>query len=71
MPAGEGNHTVYTDLCERARAETYRLMSKHAKHQGADAIIPVHYDATEPEAGLTEMLCYGTAVVVEPVPHGA
>ena len=67
----DGNITAETGLCERARSETYRLMCEHARQQGADAIIAVRYDATEPEAGLTEVLCYGTAVVVEPVPHGA
>ena len=61
-----GNITIYTNLCERARAETYQLMCKHAQQNGANAIINVRYDATELMAGLTEVLCYGTAVVVEP-----
>lgn len=61
-----GNITVYTDLCEQARAETYQLMCRHAEQQGGNAIIAMHYDATELMAGLTEVLCYGTAVVVEP-----
>ncbi|HEX5127329.1 MAG TPA: YbjQ family protein [Rhodocyclaceae bacterium] len=61
-----GNITIYTDLCERARAETYELMCEHARELGANAIIAVHYDATELMAGLTEVLCYGTAVVVTP-----
>ena len=60
-----GNITIYTNLCERARADTYRLMCEHAEQQGANAIVAVHYDATELMAGLTEVLCYGTAVVVE------
>ncbi len=60
-----GNITIYTTLCERARAETYRLMCEHAEALGADAIVAMHYDATEVMAGLTEVLCYGTAVVVE------
>jgi uncharacterized protein YbjQ (UPF0145 family) len=61
-----GNITVYTNLCEQAREETYRLMCEHADHHGANAIISMRYDATELMAGLTEVLCYGTAVLVEP-----
>jgi len=59
-----GNITIYTNLCEQARAETYRLMCEHAEKHGANAIIAMRYDATELMAGLTEVLCYGTAVVV-------
>jgi len=59
-----GNITIYTNLCEQAREETYRLMCEHAEKSGANAIIAVRYDATELMAGLTEVLCYGTAVVV-------
>jgi uncharacterized protein YbjQ (UPF0145 family) len=59
-----GNITIYTSLCEQAREETYRLMCEHAEKHGANAIIAVRYDATELMAGLTEVLCYGTAVVV-------
>jgi uncharacterized protein YbjQ (UPF0145 family) len=61
-----GNITVYTNLCEQAREETYRLMCEHADHHGANAIISMRYDATELMEGLTEVLCYGTAVVAEP-----
>ena len=61
-----GNITVYTNLCERTRADTYRLMCEHAAERGANAIICVRYDATEVMAGLTEVLCYGTAVQVVP-----
>ncbi|MDD1631875.1 MAG: YbjQ family protein [Methylococcaceae bacterium] len=61
-----GNITIYTDLCERARSDTYRLMIEHAQEHGANAIISMRYDATELMAGLTEVLCYGTAVIVEP-----
>lgn len=64
-----GNITIYTELCEQARDETYRDMMRHARALGANAIVAVRYDATELMAGLTEVLCYGTAVVVEP--HGA
>ena len=61
-----GNITIYTNLCEQARAETYQLMCQHAQERGANAIIAMHYDATELMTGLTEVLCYGTAVLVEP-----
>jgi uncharacterized protein YbjQ (UPF0145 family) len=61
-----GNITVYTTLCERARADAYELMCRHAEMQGANAIVAMHYDATEVMAGVTEVLCYGTAVLVEP-----
>ena len=63
-----GNITIYTNLCEQARSETYRLMCEHAKQHGANAIIAIRYDATELMAGLTEVLCYGTAVIVEAEP---
>jgi uncharacterized protein YbjQ (UPF0145 family) len=61
-----GNITIYTTLCEQARTEAYDLMCDHARQMGANAIIGVRYDATEVMAGLTEVLCYGTAVVVAP-----
>jgi uncharacterized protein YbjQ (UPF0145 family) len=61
-----GNITIYTELCEQARQETYRDMLQHARQLGANAVIGVRYDATELMAGLTEVICYGTAVVVEP-----
>ena len=61
-----GNITVYTQLCETAREEAFELMVKHAEQLGANAIIGMRYDATEVMAGLTEVLCYGTAVRVEP-----
>ena len=61
-----GNITIYTDLCEQARSDTYILMRDHAERLGANAIITVRYDATELMSGLTEVLCYGTAVYVEP-----
>ena len=60
-----GNITIYTNLCEQAREETYGLMCQHAQKHGANAIISMRYDATELMAGLTEVLCYGTAVIVE------
>jgi uncharacterized protein YbjQ (UPF0145 family) len=61
-----GNITVYTELCEHARAEAFDLMVKHAEQVGANAIIGVRYDANEVMDGVTEVLAYGTAVVVEP-----
>ena len=61
-----GNITVYTNLCERARGEAFTLMCSHATKVGANAIIAVRYDATEIMRGVTEVLCYGTAVVVAP-----
>jgi uncharacterized protein YbjQ (UPF0145 family) len=66
-----GNITIYTDLCERARADTYELMCRHARGKGANAVIAMRYDATELMAGLTEVLCYGTAVVIEPEKTGS
>lgn len=60
-----GNITVYTTLCERARADAYARMCRHAEAHGANAIVAMHYDATEVMAGITEVLCYGTAVLVE------
>jgi uncharacterized protein YbjQ (UPF0145 family) len=60
-----GNITIYTNLCEQARTEAYQLMCEHAQDLGADAIVSMRYDATELMAGLTEVLCYGTAVIIE------
>ena len=60
-----GNISLFTELCEKTREEAYDLMVKHAEKLGANAIIAVHYDATEVMSGVTEVLCYGTAVVVE------
>jgi uncharacterized protein YbjQ (UPF0145 family) len=61
-----GNITVYTELCEQARTEAFNLMCQHADQIGANAIIALRYDATELMDGLTEVLCYDTAVRVEP-----
>jgi uncharacterized protein YbjQ (UPF0145 family) len=60
-----GNITLYTQLCEKARADAFALMIEHAGEIGANAIIGVRYDANEVAAGVTEVLAYGTAVVVE------
>ena len=62
-----GNITIYTELCEQARYEAYFQMCKDADRLGANAIIGMRYDATELMAGLTEVLCYGTAVMVTPI----
>ncbi len=61
-----GNITIYTRLCEQARADAYNLMMEHAAAMGANAVIGVRYDANEVTAGVTEVLAYGTAVVAEP-----
>jgi uncharacterized protein YbjQ (UPF0145 family) len=61
-----GDITLYTELCERTRQDAYERMSAHAAALGANAIIGLRYDATEIMGGVTEVLCYGTAVVVTP-----
>ena len=60
-----GNITLYTSLCERARDDAFTQMLSHAGALGANAVIGVRYDATEIAPGITEVLCYGTAVFVE------
>ena len=62
-----GNITLYTSMCERARADALELMTAHARDLGANAVIAMRFDANEVSAGITEVLAYGTAVVVEPV----
>jgi uncharacterized protein YbjQ (UPF0145 family) len=62
-----GNITLYTSLCERARDDAFQQMLTHAGELGANAVVGVRYDATEIGAGITEVLCYGTAVFVEPL----
>lgn len=61
-----GNISLLTELCEQARGEAFDIMIRHAEEVGANAVIGVRYDATEIRAGVTEVLAYGTAVVVEP-----
>jgi|SRR5690349_7005059 uncharacterized protein YbjQ (UPF0145 family) len=61
-----GNISIYTELCERARVDAYELMIQHAAQLGANAIIGVRYDATEITQGVSEVLCYGTAVTAVP-----
>jgi len=60
-----GNITLFTELCEKTRDEAFEMMTAHAEELGANALIGVRYDATEVMDGVTEVLCYGTAVVVE------
>ena len=59
-----GNITLYTELCERTRIDAFEQMLTHAGQLGANAVVGVRYDATEIGAGITEVLCYGTAVSV-------
>jgi len=61
-----GNITIYTELCEQARRDAYEIMIQHSQQMGANAIIGVRYDATEITQGVTEVLCYGTAVYIVP-----
>jgi uncharacterized protein YbjQ (UPF0145 family) len=61
-----GNITLLQELCEKARNDAYDLMIAHAQQHGANAVVAVRYDATELMQGVSEVLCYGTAVVVEP-----
>jgi uncharacterized protein YbjQ (UPF0145 family) len=61
-----GNITLYTELCEKAREDAYRLMIEQAESLGANAIIGVRYDANEVTSGVTEVLAYGTAVIAVP-----
>ena len=61
-----GNITIYTELAEKAREEAFNLMVEHAASAGANAIVAMRYDANEITDGITEVLAYGSAVVVEP-----
>jgi len=61
-----GNISLYTELCDRAREDAFNQMLAHAGALGANAVIGIRYDATEIGHGITEVLCYGTAVSVEP-----
>ena len=60
-----GNISVYTNLCERTRSESYDLMCRHAEANAANAVVMMRYDANEVISGVTEVICYGTAVFVE------
>ena len=61
-----GQIALLTTLCERAREDAFDILLAHAQRQGANAVVGVRYDATEIMSGVTEVLCYGTAVIVEP-----
>lgn len=60
-----GNISLYTELCERTRKDSFEMMIKHAEKLNANAVIGVRYDATDIAAGITEVICYGTAVIVK------
>jgi len=62
-----GNISLFTNLCEKTRQDALEQMLEHARALGANAVIGLRYDATEIMQGVTEVLCYGTAVLVEPV----
>lgn len=61
-----GNISIFTKLAEQARSEAHDLMVQHAHQSGANAVIAMRYDANEIQAGITEVIAYGTAVVIEP-----
>jgi uncharacterized protein YbjQ (UPF0145 family) len=61
-----GDITLLTELCETTRADAFELLLDHAAQLGANAVIGIQYDATEVMQGVTEVICYGTAIVVEP-----
>jgi uncharacterized protein YbjQ (UPF0145 family) len=65
-----GNITVWTTLCEQTRADAFDIMIQHATELGANAVIGARYDTTELSQGVTEVLAYGTAVIVEPLNPG-
>ena len=62
-----GNITLLTSLCEKTREDSFDQMLEHAQERGANAVIAIHYDATELMPGVTEVLCYGTAVILASV----
>ncbi|HKZ81345.1 MAG TPA: YbjQ family protein [Pyrinomonadaceae bacterium] len=65
-----GNITVWTKLCEQTRADAFDIMIQHASEVGANAVVGARYDTTEISAGVTEVLAYGTAVIVQPNESG-
>jgi Uncharacterized conserved protein len=65
-----GNITIWTKMCEETRSDAFDIMIQHASEIGANAIIGVRYDTTEISTGVTEVLAYGTAVIVEPTDSG-
>src|SRR5829696_3858616 len=65
-----GNITVWTKLCEQTREDAFEIMIQHATELGANAVVGARYDTTEISQGVTEVLAYGTAVIVEPINPG-
>jgi len=65
-----GNISLFTELCEKTRNEAFDLMLAHAQQVGANGVVGIRYDATEVMQGVTEVLCYGTAVVAVPESEG-
>jgi uncharacterized protein YbjQ (UPF0145 family) len=65
-----GNITIWTKMCEETRRDAFDIMIQHASEIGGNAIVGVRYDTTEIATGVTEVLCYGTAVIVEPTDAG-
>ena len=61
-----GNITIFTDLCEQTRAESFEMMIRQAQQLGANGVIGIRYDATEIMQGVSEVICYGKAVVADP-----
>ena len=62
-----GNITLFTELCEKTRAEAFEMMVNHAEELGGNAVVGIRYDATELMQGVSEVLCYGTAVAMQPI----
>jgi uncharacterized protein YbjQ (UPF0145 family) len=62
-----GNITLFTELCEKTRAEAFEMMVNHAEELGANAVVGIRYDATELMQGVSEVLCYGTAVAMQSI----
>jgi len=62
-----GNITLFTELCEKTRAEAFEMMVNHAEELGGNAVVGIRYDATELMQGVSEVLCYGTAVAVQSI----
>jgi uncharacterized protein YbjQ (UPF0145 family) len=60
-----GNISLFTELCEKTRSEAFEMMVEHAEQLGANAVVGIRYDATELMQGVSEVLCYGTALIVE------
>ena len=62
-----GNISLFTELCEKTRAEAFEMMVNHAEELGGNAVVGIRYDATELMQGVSEVLCYGTAVAVQSI----